>query len=241
MTEPSVNKASGWKSRLDLIATILLVAVTLMVGALALADRNQPARGASREAGVKPVLTSVQVPLVGSQLRGSRDAKFALVIFSDFECPVCRRAAREVMPEIEDKYIKTGQVLLVWRHYPLERHLSARGAAEAAECAGRQSKFWELHDRAFANQNELKPEHLRVAAGELGLDMPKFDKCVAGEAVETVTRDIALAKQLDVSGTPTWFLGTIEQAGTVKLIDRITGVGPVELFGKAIDNVVRSR
>jgi protein-disulfide isomerase len=71
--------------------------------------------------------------------------------------------------------------------------------------------------------------------------MPAFDKCVGGEAAEKINSDIALAEQLDVTGTPTWFIGTVEPNGTVKLIDRITGVGPADMYGKAIDRVARSR
>ena len=167
MNEPSINQSSKWKSRLELLATVLLVLVTLMVGGFALENRVRPAP--SREVGVKPVLTSIPIPVADAPVKGSRDAKVALVLFSDFECPVCRRAAREVMPQLEAQYIDTGRVLLVWRHYPLARHVSARGAAEAAECAGRQSNFWELHDWAFAHQQDLKSDRLRDAAERLGL------------------------------------------------------------------------
>jgi protein-disulfide isomerase len=239
MNEPSINQSSKWKSRLELLATVLLVLVTLMVGAFALVDRVRPAP--SRGAGVKPVLTSIPIPVADAPVKGSRNAKVALVLFSDFECPVCARAAREIMPRLESRYIDTGKVLLVWRHYPLPRHSSARGAAEAAECAGRQRKFWELHDWAFAHQQLLKSDRLRDAAARLALDMPAFDKCVGGEAAEKINSDIALAEQLDVTGTPTWFIGTVEPNGTVKLIDRITGVGPADMYGKAIDRVARSR
>ena len=239
MAEPSNNQPSTWKSRLDLVATILLIVVTLVVGGLALADRLTP-EGA-RDVGVKPVLTSISMPLEDAPVKGSKNAKVALIVFSDFECPVCRRAAREIMPQIEAQYVNTGKVLFVWRHYPLERHLLARGAAESTECAARQARFWELHDWAFANQQQIRADRLREEAGRLGLDMAAFDKCVGGEASDRITADIALADQLGVSATPTWFIGTVESTGTVKLVDQITGVGPVEMYAKAIDRVARSR
>jgi protein-disulfide isomerase len=239
MIEPSMNQSSEWKSRLELLATALLILVTLIVGAFVVVDRVRAAR--SREVGVRPMLTSIQIPVADAPVKGSRNAPLALVLFSDFECPVCARAAREVMPQLEAEYINTGKMVLVWRHYPLQRHAWARGAAEAAECAGRQNRFWELHDWAFAHQQQLKPDYLRDVAARLGLDMPAFDTCVGGEAAERITSDIALADQLAVTGTPTWFIGTVEPNGSVKLIDRIVGLGPADMYGRAIDRVARSR
>jgi protein-disulfide isomerase len=243
MNEPSVNQSLQWKSRLELLATILLVLVTLMVGGFALMDRLRPApsRAPLREVGVTPVLPPISMPLADAPVKGSRGAKVALVLFSDFECPVCARAARELMPRLVARYVDTGKVLLVWRHYPLPIHSSARGAAEAAECADRQGKFWPLHDWAFAHQKELKPDRLRDAAERLGVDMPAFDKCIGGEAAERIMRDIALAKQLDVEGTPTWFFGTVQPDGTVKLVNRIAGLGPGDVYEEVIDRVVQSR
>jgi len=218
----------------------LLIVVTLMVGGFALVDRTRPAR--SREIGVKPVLTSIPIPLAdAAALKGNRNAKVALVLFSDFECPVCARAAREIMPQLETQYINTGKVLLVWRHYPLVIHPSARGAAEAAECAGHQGKFWELHDWAFSHQQDLKSDRLHEVAERLGLDMPTFDKCTGDDAPERVGRDIELAQKLNVSATPSWFIGTVQSDGTVKPIDRITGLGPADMYNKAIDRIVQSR
>jgi len=243
MNERSINQSSKWKSRLELLVTILLVLVTLMVGGFALMDRVRPApsRAASREVGVKPVLPPIPMPLADAPVKGSRRAKVALVVFSDFECPVCARAARELVPQLVARYVDTGKVLLVWRHYPLPIHSWARGAAEAAECAGRQGKFWGLHDWAFAHPKELKPDRLRDAAERLGLDMAAFDKCIGVEAAERITKDMALAKHLDVHGTPTWFFGTVEPDGTVKLVNRITGLGPVGMYEEVIDRVVQSR
>lgn len=243
MSERSLNQFSRWKSRLEVLATILLVLVTLMVGGFTLMDRVRPApsRVRSTEVGVKPVVPPIPMPLADAPVKGSRGAKVALVLFSDFECPVCARAAQEVLPRLLARYVDTGKVLLVWRDYPLPIHHSARGAAEAAACAGRQGKFWRLHDWAFAHSNELKPEGLRHAAERLGLDMPAFDRCIGGEVAERVTSDVALAKQLDVVGTPTWFFGEVEPNGTVMLVNRVTGLGPVDMYEEVIDRIGQSR
>jgi len=214
-----------------------------MVGTFALLDRVRPAgsRARSSQVGVKPVVPPIPMPLGDAPVKGSRGAKVALVLFSDFECPVCARAAQELMPQLVARYIDTGKALLVWRHYPLRIHASARRAAEAAQCAARQGRFWGLHDWAFAHQTELSPDRLRDAAGRLGLDVRAFDQCIGGEAAERITSDMALAKQLGVEGTPTWFFGTTEPNGTVTLVNRIVGLGPVDVYGEVIDRVVRSR
>lgn len=238
MNERSINQSSDWKSRLDLIATLLLLLVTVMVGGFALMDRLRPAP--SGKVGVKAVLPPIPMALADAPVKGSTRAKVALVLFCDFECPICARAA-ELMPQLVARYVDTGEMLLVWRHYPLPVHSSARGAAEAAECARRQSNFWGLHDWAFAHQQELTAERLRYAAQRLGLDMPAFDKCLGGEAAEKIRSDIALAKQLHVEGTPTWFFGTVEPHGTVTLVNQVTGLGPVDMYEVVIDRLVQSR
>src|SRR5687768_9487903 len=94
-------------------------------------------------------------------VRGSVTAKLILVEFTDFECPFCGRHASTVYRELQRRYVDTGELQYVFRHLPLEQiHPSARRAAEAAECAGDQGKFWELHDRFFEHQKSLGPEDL---------------------------------------------------------------------------------
>lgn len=243
MSEHHNSRTGKLKARFDLLATILLVVVTLMVGGFVLVDRVRPApsRRPPRGLGVKSVSPPVRVPLADAPVKGSSGARVALVLFSEFECPVCARAAFELMPRFVARYVDTGKVLLVWRHYPLPIHSSARRAAEAAECASRQGRFWELHDWAFAHQNELGGDGLMDAAESLGLDMAVFDRCIGGEADERIETDIALARQLDVEGTPTWFFGALEENYTVKLTSRISGVGPVEVYEQALDSVLQSR
>jgi protein-disulfide isomerase len=125
MSDRSISQSTRWKSRLEWLATILLLLVTLMVGTFALLDRVRPApsRARSSQVGVKPVVPPIPMPLTDAPVKGSRGAKVALVLFSDFECPVCARAAQELMPQLVARYIDTGKALLVWRHYPLRIHI----------------------------------------------------------------------------------------------------------------------
>src|SRR5579862_3148561 len=102
---------------------------------------------------------------------GPEHAPVVLVEYGDFECPLCKQAAPTVRMLLERF---AGRVRLVFRHFPLEEaHPHALAAAEAAECAGGQGKFWEMHDLLFAHQEHLKLAHLHSYAEQLRLDMAR--------------------------------------------------------------------
>ena len=108
----------------------------------------------------------------GSPSRGPADAPVTIVEFSEFQCPFCRRVL-PTLREVEDRY--RGRVRLVFRHFPLARHKDAPKAAEAAECARDQGRFWEMHDRLFENAERLGVADLKRHARAVGLDGPAFD------------------------------------------------------------------
>jgi len=236
MAETNLNGSSPWKSRLELFATALLVLVTLMVGAFAIEDRflAEPKRP-----GLSAVTNPIPIPIGDAPVKGSREAKVGLVVFSDFQCPVCAQSTKDLLPELASRYIDTGKVLLVFYHDPLPMHAAARGAAEAAECADRQGRFWDMHDWAFDHQQSLGA--MRDGAKALGLDMPAFDKCASGQTAEKIKSDLALAKKLEVVGTPTWFIGTVEPTGAVKPVDQIVGLARADVYRKAIDKLLQSQ
>jgi protein-disulfide isomerase len=230
------ERRSRWRSRLELSATILLIVVVLLVAGLAVWDRlNRPPLQAARTETPPP---REPVSIDGAPIRGDRNAKVALIEFSEFQCPFCGRSARDVLPEIERQYLGTGKVFLAWRHYPLSIHEHAQQAAEAAECAGRQNKFWDFHDWAFQHQNALDDANLRAAAETLRLEMAPFGACLDGQATDKVKSDVDVAKDLSVSVTPTWFIGVVQSDGRVKVTDRFSGAKPLEVFQKALDNAI---
>ena len=115
----------------------------------------------------------------------------------------------------------SGKAQLVFQQMPLEMHPFAVGAAVAAECAGRQGKFWEMHDAMFADQKSLDAAALHASATKLKLNMKSFDACVADDTVATSLKASAQrAKDLSVSGTPTFFVGTMQADGRVKVTQR---------------------
>jgi protein-disulfide isomerase len=230
------GQPSQLKERLDLSATIVMTAVALVVGGLAVWDRVHPQAGAP--ATVQLPLPIEPVSIENAQTRGDQTARVALIGFSDFECPYCARTAQDVLPTIQQQYLDTGKVLFVWRHDPLPSHKNAAKAAEAAECAGRQGKFWEFHDWAFAHQTELDQANLRLGAKTLGLDDQPFVTCLAGQATAKVEADVKAATALSVSGTPTWFVGVIDSNKKVKVTARLVGAQPLGEFQGALDKAI---
>ena len=141
---------------------------------------------------------------------GSDAPKVQVVEFSDFECPYCSRAA-ETLQQLKDKY--AGQpVQFVFRHFPLSFHPNARPAAEHAQCAHEQGKFWPLHDAIFANQKELSPDKLKELAGQVGLDMDQLSSCLTGVG-KVIEADLAAATAAGVGGTPSFYINGQSFAG----------------------------
>jgi protein-disulfide isomerase len=135
---------------------------------------------------------------------GPADAKVTIVEFSDFECPFCSRAA-EATKKIKEKY--GTKVRFVFRQFPLSFHAKAHVAAEASLAAHEQGKFWEFHDKVFANQKEIERPALEGYAKELGLDVAKFKKALDDKSyAAAVDAELKLGEEVAVDGTPTMFL-----------------------------------
>ena len=120
--------------------------------------------------------------------------------------------------------------------YPLESlHKFAFKAAEAARCAGEQGKYWEMHDRLFANQTTLEP--WKPHAEAVGLDVPKFEACMnASKYAEAIRKDVAEAQKAGVTGTPLFFLAVTDPTSSkVKTVNRISGAQPYAAFKSQID------
>jgi len=109
------------------------------------------------------------VPIEGDPVLGSSNAPVTMVEISDFQCPFCGKYARETFPQIKKEYVDTGKVKIIFKNFPLPMHPNAQKAAEAAECAADQGKFWEYKEKLFANQNNLSVEDLKKYAQESGL------------------------------------------------------------------------
>jgi protein-disulfide isomerase len=131
-------------------------------------------------------------------------ARPELVVYGDFECPYTAAAMREI-DHLRDRGL---EFELVFRHFPLrEIHANAQAAAEAAEAAARQDRFWEMHDILFRNQLHLEPDDLRRFAERLHLDIGRFETDLVDPAIRArIERDVESGFRSGVDGTPSLFL-----------------------------------
>ncbi|HVZ88963.1 MAG TPA: thioredoxin domain-containing protein [Polyangia bacterium] len=164
---------------------------------------------------------------LGGPSKGPDNAKVKIVEFSDFQCPFCSR----VVPTVE-KIMKDypTQVQLFFRQNPLPFHPKAPLAAEAAVAAQEQGKFWEMHDKLFANQQNLERADLDKYAQEIGLDMGKFKAALDSHSEKSkVDADLAMGKQIGVQGTPNFYIDG----------RNVQGAQPYEEFKKVIDDEIQ--
>jgi protein-disulfide isomerase len=175
-------------------------------------------------------------------IKGQADAKLTMIEFSDFQCPFCERFYRETLPLIEKDYIRTGKVRMVYRDFPMEQiHKDAQKAAEAAQCAGEQGKYWEMHDAIFQNQKAMDVDHLKTYAKGLGLSADQFDQCLdSGKYVEEVKRDLIDGQALGVQGTPTFIVGPTGKDKIVRGVS-IGGARPYDVFKQAFDRLLQEQ
>lgn len=147
-------------------------------------------------------------------IRGNKDAKITIVSFSDFQCPFCSRF-HETMKQVMAAY--PNDVRWVFKSFPLEQiHPFAKKAAEAAECANEQGKFWDYADKIFENQRSLSNDYFSTLAKQMNLDSSKFDKCLAdGKYASKVANDAKLGAQSGVRGTPASFINGQLVSGAV--------------------------
>ena len=159
-------------------------------------------------------------------MKGDKDAPVTIIEWSDFECPFCARFYRDTLPLIEEEYIKTGKVKLVFRDFPLSFHQNAQKAAEAAECAGEQGKFWEMHDLLFEQGVEGGTAGCKQYEKQLGLNTAKFNECLdSGAMASEVRKDTADGAAAGIQGTPGFLING-------KLV---SGAQPFSSFKQVID------
>jgi protein-disulfide isomerase len=155
----------------------------------------------------------------GEPMVGRADAPVTVVLFCDFQCPYCADA-RPVVDRLLTAY--SGDVRLVYRHYPVERvHADAGRAAEASICALDQGRFWDMYASMLANQSELDLSGLIRQAGDIGLDSRSFARCLeSGVHRADWRRDQTDGTSLGVSGTPTFFVnGTMIEGASIDALD----------------------
>lgn len=179
-----------------------------------------------------PLPTATPKPSVRvDRIKGNPMAKVTILEFSDFQCPYCALYATQIYPQLDEKYIKTGKVKYLFRPLVLPQHPQAQKATEAAECAGDQGKYWEMHDLLFAQQSLWAGKAAAVNtfkgfAQKLGLEASPFQQCLdSGKYAGIPTENAADARRFGVTGTPTFIIGN----------RMLPGAYPLEAFIQVIE------
>jgi protein-disulfide isomerase len=173
-------------------------------------------------------------------IQGSAAAQITVVEYGDFECPHCAAA----YPIVEALRKQEGERLrFVFRHFPLtEAHPNAQIAAEAAEAAGAQDRFWEMHELLFENQNALAAHDLAAYAGQLGIDTTRFKQALAARTFKKrVREDFMSGVRSGVNGTPTFFVNGVRYDGPPSLASLTEAVAEGGGSSNRRDRVHRNR
>lgn len=188
-----------------------------------------------------PVKAEDRVVEIGTHpALGEPGATLTLIEFSDLQCGFCRRHLNSTLPVLLERYVGTGRMRYVFFDFPVtERHPEAFGAAVAARCADEQNAVQPMRERFYANPTELQRDQLVGHAAAIGLDTAAFARCLDDDAkAEAVRQDLALGQSMGVRGTPTFLLGYANGGGQVRIVRRIVGAQPLDVFETAINAVL---
>ena len=250
-------RSSG--SKIVPVLVILLIVSSFLIGSLytqvnmlksgsgtntnanAAAAGTQPAgqaAGAAAPEAPPPVVDAIDIS--GIPVKGEKSAKVAIIEFTDYQCPFCGQLFTNTFPSIKKEYIDTGKVKYLVMDFPLTQiHPYAQKAAEAASCATDQNKYWEMHDKLFANQTALTVDDLKKYAADLGFNTGNFNSCLdSGKYADKVAKSIKSGEGYGVRGTPASFVGTLE-GNTVKNATMVSGAVPFEQLKSTIEEALK--
>ena len=200
------------------------------------------ARPAAAQRPVGPPFEPTDLVVGESATVGSNVAAVTMFAYSDYQCPYCQRHATTVMPQVVEQYVDSGKLRIVMREYPIEAiHPRAFAAAQSAVCAGKQGKYWEMHDAIFANQRALSEDDLKTHAGNLELDAAAFEACMADKEVENRIRsEIKEAQGMGINGTPSFVAGVtdLEDPNQVNVTQYIRGAQQFDRFKSVVDQLL---
>jgi len=166
--------------------------------------------------------------------RGAANAPVTIIEFADFQCPYCGRFFAETKPQIDEQYMQSGKVRFAYFNFAFLGPES-NWAAEAAECAADQDKFWEYHDKLYdsqsgENQGAFNKDNLKKFAEELGLDTSAFNECLdSGKYTQLIQDESSLASSIGVRSTPTFLING----------QAVVGAQPYEIFQQTIDSLLK--
>jgi len=211
-------------------AALLVIMVTGSTGLEADAPAARPSPGA-------PSPATVRGP--GAGALGSAKARIAIVEFSDYQCPFCRRYYRDSFPALKARYVDTGKARYVVRELPLDIHSEAFAAAEAARCAGAAGKFWPMREALFAAASLERSRLVSLARG-VGVPEAAFQACLDQHRYAAeIKADMAEARAAGLSATPSFVIGTISPRGITGT--RVVGAQRYPMFARLLDDLQGAR
>ncbi len=224
---PRPGRGKGKKLAITLGAAAVVVVAAILVGTLTRHRGGTPAA---------PVATVSQASFPrNGHVEGFPSAPVTMIEYADLQCPNCANFSRTTEAALEQRYVATGKLKIEFRHFPFIGPESTR-AAEAADCAGDQGKFWEYADAVFASQRgenhgTFSDQYLTALAGRLGLNTGTFGTCLtSGHHMDQVKADFEDGQQAGVTGTPTFFING----------QKIVGNQPLSVFEAAIQKALAS-
>jgi protein-disulfide isomerase len=174
-----------------------------------------------------------EVSVGSGPILGSASAPVTIIEFSDFQCSFCKRFWADTLPKLREAYIDKGKVRFIYRHFAiLGKH--SEQAAQAAECAAEQGKFWEYHDQLFKNQGGLAFTETKLSqyARDIGLNAGAFGTCLGtGKFREKVERETAAAAYVGGRGTPFFIVNQ----------RHLVGAQPYDVFRRVIDEELETQ
>jgi protein-disulfide isomerase len=177
----------------------------------------------------EPAKIVTDINIQGAPVSGPKNAPVTIIAFSDFQCPFCSRVV-PTLHDLEKQY--QGKIKVVFKHQPLPFHNNAKPAAMASMAAHEQGKFWEYHDKLFANQQALDRPSLERYAEELKLDMGKFRAALDSNKFDKyVTDDSNEGMRVGANGTPTFFINGRQ----------VVGAQPIDAFKAVIDDELKKK
>jgi len=234
MTRAAVPTTAAQPESVDSTTAMRTAARDGVLEAIATLQAGGPSGAAAQEQPQGPQVAGENAFTVrAANQKGNPEAKVTLVEFADYQCPFCKRYHDAVNPDLLKQYVDSGKISFIYKHSAFLGQESI-WAAQAAECAADQGKFWEYHDLLYAKQNGenigiFTKENLSKYAQELKLDASKFDPCLNNdETLERVKADTLEGRNVGVTGTPTFFING----------KPLVGAQPLQAFQAQIDGLL---
>lgn len=229
-TVPPADTITISRSRFFTFLVPLAFILGLGVGYLVWGRAPQTPNPAPQAAAAQAKIKRYDVPVDNNPAIGPDNAAITIIEFSDYECPYCKQWQDQVLPLLRQAY--PDKVRVVYRDLPIQSlHPDAFPAAEAARCAGDQGKYWQMHDKLFSMEYGLNADAYQKYAGDLGLDMNAFERCLSERKFKDVVQaNLDYASNLGVRSTPTFFLNGIP----------LVGAQPFDVFQQIIDKELAS-